>query len=116
MNEMTREELESAIIHNNEKQTAKLLRWIVTMVAGGAISILVGGIAWGALKTTVSSANAKLIELDPKVTELQRWRAVTEATPRVHPQEIYGLDKRLQRVEDQNAVILEKLVKIDGKL
>lgn len=115
MTEMTREELEEAIKEDQVKQTNRVLRWVIVMVVGGCASILTGGIAAGNLSRMVSYQGVEIELLQPKVVSLENWREKIEAT-RVTPQEAAALDKRLQRVEDQNIAIMEALKKIDSKL
>jgi hypothetical protein len=113
--EMTRAELEEAIEQNQTEQTNRILRWIILMVLGGCGSILAGGIVWGNLNTVVVSHTESLGEIKPKVAQLESWKERMDAT-RVTPQEAAALDKRLQRVEDQNVAIMEALERIDAKL
>lgn len=115
MAEMTREELEEAIVEKQIEQTNRILRWIILMVLGGSASILAGGIAWGNLRSSVSNHSDAFDELRPKVVQLESWQQRVDAT-RVTAQEAAALDKRLQRVEDQNVAIMEALRKIDSKL
>lgn len=122
MNDMTREELEEAIITHANGQTAKLLKWIVAMVIGGLGSIFAGGVVWNQLNSTVTYHDSALSDLKPKVYHLETWKERMDAT-RVTPQEAAALDKRLQRVEDQgqrlenqNTTIMDTLRKIDAKL
>lgn len=113
--EMTREELEAAIEEKQVEQTNRVLRWIIVMVIGGFGSIGLGGIVWGKLNARVSNQGEAITDLKPKVEQLESWKERMEAT-RVTPQEAAALDKRLQRVEDQNVAIMEALRKIDSKL
>ena len=113
--EMTRSELEEAIQQNQTEQTNRILRWIILMVLGGCGSILAGGIVWGNLKTIVITHTDQISEIKPKVAQLETWKERMDAT-RVTPQEAAALDKRLQRVEDQNVAIMEALERIDAKL
>ncbi len=115
MSEMTREELEEAIKEEQVLQTNRVLRWIILMVVGGCGSILAGGIVWGNLSSKVESHSGKIEVIEPKVVALEAWRERIDAT-RVTPQEAAALDKRLQRVEDQNAAIMDALRRIDSKL
>lgn len=113
--EMTRDELEEAIAQKQEEQANRVLRWIVLMVVGGCGSILAGGIVWGNLNSTVNDHTERLDHVEPKVSSIENWRERVDAT-RVTAQEAAMLDKRLQRVEDQNVAIMEALRKIDSKL
>ena len=113
--DMTREELKEAIEEEQVLQTNRVLRWIIVMVIGGCGSILTGGIVWGNLNSRVDHQTVWIDDASPKITALEAWRERMEAT-RVTPQEAAALDKRLQRVEDQNAAIMEALRKIDSKL
>lgn len=115
MNGMTREELEEKIKEEQILQTNRVLRWIIVMVLGGCGSILAGGIVWGNLGVTVSNHGTKIDAIEPKIVSLEAWKERMDAT-RVTPQEAAALDKRLQRVEDQNAAIMEALKRIDSKL
>lgn len=115
MTDMTRAQLEEAIEENQTKQTNRILRWIILMVLGGCGSLVGGGMVWGDLATTVNAHTEKLVEIKPKIDQLEAWRERMDAS-RVTPQEAAALDKRLQRVEDQNAAIMEALKKIDSKL
>ena len=112
---MTREELKEAIEEEQVLQTNRVLRWIIIMVIGGCGSILAGGIVWGNLRSTVGTHGVSITNLENRVPQLEAWRERMEAT-RVTPQEAAALDKRLQRVEDQNVAIMEALRKIDSKL
>lgn len=113
--EMTRKDLVEAIEEEQVKQTNRVLRWIILMVIGGCGSILAGGIVWGDLSAAVGEHGKSLSDLAPKVSQLEAWRERMDAS-RVTPQEAAALDKRLQRVEDQNIAIMEALKKIDSKL
>jgi len=115
MSEMTRAELEEAIEENQTRQTNRILRWIILMVLGGCGSILAGGIVWGNLNTVVIGHTDQIGDMKPKVAQLEAWKERMDAT-RVTPQEAAALDKRLQRVEDQNVDIMEALKRIDAKL
>lgn len=115
MSEMTREELEEAIKEEQILQTNRVLRWIILMVFGGCGSILAGGIVWGNLRSEVASHTSKLQAAEPKIVALEAWKERVDAT-RVTPQEAAALDKRLQRVEDENVAIMEALKRIDSKL
>ncbi len=113
--DMTREELKEAIEEEQVLQTNRVLRWIIVMVIGGCGSILAGGIVWGNLNSRVDHQTTWIAGASPKINALEAWRERMEAT-RVTPQEAAALDKRLQRVEDQNAAIMEALKRIDSKL
>jgi len=113
--EMTREELEEAIIAHANEQTTRLLRWIIWMVVGGCGSILIGGVAWGDLRTKVTNNSIVVSEVRSETRELSQWRQKIDAT-HVSPREVGDLDKRLARLEDQNAAILQQLIRIDGRL
>lgn len=122
MADMTREEMEEAIITHANAQTSKLLKWIIAMILGGFTSIFTGGVVWNQLNSTVTHHGAALTDLKPKVYHLETWKERVDAT-RVTPQEAAALDKRLQRVEDQgqrleaqNTSIMDTLRKIDAKL
>jgi hypothetical protein len=115
MHEMTRQELEEAIKEEQILQTNRVLRWIILMVIGGCGSILAGGIVWGNLNSTVIDHAESLLVIEPKISQLENWRERMDAS-RVTQQEAAALDKRLQRVEDQNAAIMETLRRIDARL
>lgn len=115
MSEMTREELKEAIEEEQILQTNRVLRWVIAMVIGGFGSIGLGGIVWGKLNARVGAQGDTIADLKPKVMQLESWKERMDAT-RVTPQEAAALDKRLQRVEDQNVAIMEALKRIDSKL
>lgn len=115
MTEMTREQLEEKIKEEQILQTNRVLRWIIVMVLGGCGSILTGGIVWGNLRGTVTNHGNKIEAIEPKITSLEAWKERMDAT-RVTPQEAAALDKRLHRVEDQTAAIMETLKRIDSRL
>jgi len=114
MQDMTREELEEAIKEEQILQTNRVLRWIIVMVIGGCGSILAGGIVWGTLSRTVMINQGKLDRVEPKIEALEHWRerAMATSTP---PEKVIDLDKRIQRIEDQNTMILEQLRRISGQ-
>ena len=112
---MSREELKEAIEEEQVIQTNRILRWIIAMILGGCGSILAGGVLWGNLNNTVHTHQQIVTDLRPKVSSLENWRERMDAS-RVTQQEAAALDKRLQRVEDQNLQIIDSLRKIESKL
>ena len=96
------------------------LAGLIKVLIGGAITIACAGIAvviWVVDINTATLAHTEQIkEIAPKVSHLETWRATTEVRPSVAPSEIYALDKRLQRVEDSQSVMIETLKRIDSKL
>lgn len=112
---MTREELRAAINANLDAHSAKLLKWIATMIMGGILSILGGGITWGTLTYTVRAHTIAIEALIPKVERLELWRVGADAR-RVDPEQVVDLDKRMQRVEDKLGTVVEALQRIDSKL
>lgn len=96
------------------------LAGLIKILIGGAITIAGAGVAvviWvvGINNATVSHGK-EINDISPKVRSLETWKATSEVRPSVAPVEVYALDKRLQRVEDSQSVMLESLRRIEGKL
>ena len=65
---------------------------------------------------SAAQANARIDqEVGPRISVIESWKYSYEAE-KFTAKEAFAIDKRLQRVEDQNAVILDQLKKIDAKL
>jgi hypothetical protein len=90
------------------------LAGLIKITIGGAIAIGVAGWVWSINATTTSHAE-QLDHIAPSVRTLETWRT-TYDVEKFTAREAASLDKRLQRVEDQNAAIMEALRKIDSKL
>jgi hypothetical protein len=108
-------------------ETLAKLGGLLKLLFGGACAIGVGILGVAGWVWTQSATNATQTEEirhlqtatrehDAAVRAISTWRATTDATPRVSQQEVYLLDKRLQRVEDQGAAIVESLRRIEGKI
>jgi hypothetical protein len=95
------------------------LAGLIRIVIGGAIvigTVLVGVAGWvWTINAATSSHGAQLEKIGPSVRTLETWRA-TYDVEKYTAREAASLDKRLQRVEDQNAAIMEALKRIDSKL
>jgi hypothetical protein len=93
---------------------------LLKLVVGGAVligsSILAVGFWVWTINGVTAAQGTALEKMQPKVERLESWRTGIEARPVVSPAEVYTLDKRMQRVEDQNAVMLEMLREIKGRL
>jgi hypothetical protein len=96
------------------------LAGLIKILIGGAITIAGAGVAvviWVIGINNVTLAHTEEIkEINPKLRSLETWKATSEVRPSVAPGEVYALDKRLQRVEDSQAVMLDTLKRIDAKL
>lgn len=81
--------------------------------AGGIGAVIVAVAGWVYMTNAATADHEiRLDELEPKVRSIE----VYNAAPRVAPEVIHAIDKRVQRVEDQNVAIMEALRKIDSKL
>jgi hypothetical protein len=112
------EEHENDIIQQLEQlsKLAPLIRYLI----GGAIAIAtavlsVGGWVWHT-SNKVDDHEKRLDTVEPKTISLEHWRAVYEARPMPSTQDVFLLDKRLQRVEDGQATMIDTLKRIEGKL
>jgi hypothetical protein len=96
------------------------LAGLIKILIGGAITIAGAGVAvviWVVGINNVTLTHSQEIkEIHPKLRSLETWKATSEVRPSVAPNEVYALDKRLQRVEDSQAVMLDTLKRIDAKL
>jgi hypothetical protein len=96
------------------------LACLIKILIGGAITIACAGIAvvvWVVeINNVTLSHGTEIRDIHPKLRTLETWRATTEVRPSVAPGEVFALDKRLQRVEDSQAVMLDTLKRIDAKL
>jgi len=112
------EEHENDILEQLEQlsKLAPLIRYLI----GGAVAIAsavitVGGWVWHT-SHRVETHEIRLNTVEPKTTSLEHWRAVYEARPMPSTQDVFLLDKRLQRVEDGQATMIDTLKRIEGKL
>lgn len=111
-------ENESDILEKIDRLTK--LAGLIKILIGGAAAIAGAGVAvviWviGINGATMEHASA-IKEIHPKVRSLETWRATSEVRPLVAPAEVWNLDKRMQRVEDSQASMMETLRRIEGKL
>jgi hypothetical protein len=112
------EEHENHILEQLDQlsKLAPLIRYLIAGAVAIASSVLgVGGWVWHT-NQRVESHEHRISVVEPKVTSIEHWRATNDAAPRVTYQEVFTLDKRLQRVEDSQTVMLETLKRIDARL
>lgn len=95
------------------------LAGLIKITIGGAVAIgatLIGVAGWvWSINATTTSHGKQIDHIAPSVRTLETWRS-TYDVEKFTAREAASLDKRLQRVEDQNAAIMETLRKIDSKL
>lgn len=100
-------------------ETLGKLAGLIKITIGGAVTIglaLVAVSSWvWTINGTTTAHSEQLREMTPAVRSIQTWRA-TYDVEKYTALEAASLDKRLQRVEDQNVAIMEALRKIDSKL
>lgn len=100
-------------------ETLSKLAGLIKITIGGAITIgasLLFVSAWVyEINGTTTAHSKQLGEMAPSVRSIENWRA-TYDVEKYTAREAASLDKRLQRVEDQNLAIMEALKKIDSKL
>jgi hypothetical protein len=119
------EEMEKNILEKVERlsKLATLIRYLI----GGASAIFVSVVAvtlWVTSQEftnirqdeTIFEAKARISEQEVRTRSIELWKEKHDATPRVSSVEVFTMDKRLQRVEDQTASILEQLKAINSKL
>ena len=95
------------------------LAGLIKITIGGAVAIgatLLGVAGWvWSINATTTAHGKQLENIVPSVRTLETWHS-TYDVEKFTAREAASLDKRLQRVEDQNAAIMETLRKIDSKL
>jgi hypothetical protein len=119
------DENEIDILERLERLTrlATLIRYLI----GGALAIaaaLVSVTIWvltqewtnGAQEAQLVEVRSKLGDHGGQIRGLEVWKDKYESIPRVSTTDVFNLEKRLQRVEDQSQMILETLRRIEGKL
>lgn len=97
---------------------AKLGKPISALVRGAfAIGTLVVGVTvWVVFINSSVQGHGNTIEEEAaRVRKLEDWKAVHDIEPRVTVPDFHSLDKRVQRMEDQLATILETLKRIEAR-
>lgn len=111
-------------------KTGNAFRFIVWALAGlVGCGLLVAAWVWRVNETQLTHGK-KIVEHDGKIEaseiryrSIDTWKATSEASPKVTQADMFGLERRLQRTEDQlttikeqNAFMMETLRKIDKNL
>jgi hypothetical protein len=108
-------------------KTGNAFRFIVWALAGlVSCGLLVAGWVWRVNETQIShgsllNEHTHLIkDMDLKSRGLDTWKATSEANPKVTQADLFSLERRLQKTEDQltaikeqNVFILETIRRID---
>jgi hypothetical protein len=112
------EEHENDILEQLEQlsRLAPLIRYLIAGAVAIATGVLsVGGWVWHT-SNKVETHEKRLDTVEPKISTIEHWRSVYDARPLPTTQEVFSLDKRLQRVEDGQSTMIETLKRIEGKL
>lgn len=97
---------------------AKLSKPIAALVRGAfAIgTVVVGVTVWVVfINSSVQGHSLTLKENDNRVRSLEDWKTIHQTAPSVSVDTFHTLDKRVQRIEDQLATILETLKRIEAR-
>jgi hypothetical protein len=112
------DEHESHIIEQLEQvvKLTPLIRYLIAGAVAIASSVVtVAGWVWHT-NAKVAAHEIRINGVEPRISSMEHWRATNDAAPKVSYQEVFALDKRMQRVEDQGAVVLETLKRIETQL
>ena len=111
-------------------KTGNAFRFIAWAFGGMvACGLIVAGWVWRVNETQVTHGK-KIVEHDGKIESVQArhqsldtWKATSEASPKVTQADMFSLERRLQKTEDQlitikeqNAYMMETLRRIDKNL
>ena len=95
---------------------APLIKMLIAGASGIAMGLL--GVAFWVwtIDGMTRHHEVRLDDAENELHSVESWRITIDAAPKVAPGEVNSIDKRLQRVEDQNAVIVQTLQRIEAKL